>query len=1315
MSNTGAAASKPTDAEFEARPLHLHTLESLLADLISGRPILTSEGKVYFISDEATRSALHWYQSKGPTVWTANVSATLTEDLVNSILKPTPKLAALPSRPANANSRRLKLSRMEVHRFGGLQKFGTPTDAPENYIHDFSSPIVLFEGRNGSGKTSLANAIIWALTGELLRPQREPEKADTDFDVWVTSENGSEEPTTHRMAPVTPMPNVDRYRPKQAWVPADTWVELIFVDEKGTALPPIRRSISRSARGVLTETAPNLSVLGIDPIGVRVGTIMPGLLSHIKVGAESELGRAVSQLTGLSALVDLADHAKRAKSKIDKEFIKAKTAEQDRADADYGTAKGDLKKEIDAHPGMTPPIAVPTASSDPTIEERLSEIKKYFEGLKATAFESARTILGQTFDPNNTALRTDLERNIGRALENVSRLASLPSATRLSGLRALSREQLASASTLIDTIVAEGKQLDALAQDPSVAARARLYARIAAWFDEHPDPLRTDDDCIVCGGPLQAALDPVSGRPIKTHLHDAKTDAVLLSQTVSRWSENARGLLARTLPEVLQRELTADLPEHPRGLLRSAIVDELFSLDPFAGVLAALKAETATAFDTTVAPRSDIPAAADIALPAGCDTLGQALRRIDRAIRFAKWRQENDALMRKILADVLGRAPKEGETREQLSLTGKLLDLDSTVKGAKPISDALILCDRLNAHLKLRRAAEKRLSEYTAASAAIGNLFALGDLADQQVDQLRKVLRKDAAAWRNRIYLGAFPDTAHELVDANMGRKGEIDLVVQSGGVAAPAQHVSNASALRASLVSFFLAFWGHVLKERGGLTMLLLDDPQELLDDENRERLASSLCPLGRSGAQLILTSYDPRFCGYVSRVAGSSHLEHLEVHPATHLQPVVRTTPPLAVIAGRKERFYADKNAEEPAREFADGCRVFLESKLSDLFDDPAHSAWASTNPDPTLATLVSRLRPQVKASPQGMFSAHIFRRFVEHPALVDGSPVLQLMNKSHHGKRQEIRAADVAVCADNLSELLEIAEQMYEECYRWRRRDAIRTQGQDAPGALKAMPNPALRVVVCPDLAAFTGDPPAGENQEIAEALDPNLLNDKALFFLRRENFGFAAPIGALAIVEATPGPAADRRLVIAREGTNVYARRFLRGKDTGIVGLTAEVPDPRIRTPKTIFLPEANLAIHQVVGILFRSDIKVERGPEEAIQIEGTGIFDGIETAFRVIEDSAIPLALPNQVVLGGARMDLNALAQAKDRLVALTLDDGGSIFKRVGAALPGELSHLRQFESIGGLGLSEVLSISKKQAGFRHVKSARIIVGVLYHG
>ena len=217
---------------------------------------------------------------------------------------------------------------------------------------------------------------------------------------------------------------------------------LTFTDETGATLLPIRRSQSRSPRGKLEETPPDLTVFGIDPIAVRIGTIMPGLLPIIKVGSESELGRAVSQLTGLSALVDLAGRVRRTKIKIDREFVKAKTGGRDRADRDYNSAKDDLEEIVHVHSGLAPARAVPLPSEDKGIEQALDEITKHFESVKAAAFESARDILGEQFDPAKPALLADLEKNIGQVLARVSQPESLASAARLHGLRILRLEQL---------------------------------------------------------------------------------------------------------------------------------------------------------------------------------------------------------------------------------------------------------------------------------------------------------------------------------------------------------------------------------------------------------------------------------------------------------------------------------------------------------------------------------------------------------------------------------------------------------------------------------------------------------------------------------------------------------------------------------------------------------------------------------------------------------------------------------------------------------------------------------------------------------
>ncbi|MEI9933201.1 MAG: hypothetical protein WDM89_22385 [Rhizomicrobium sp.] len=199
----------------------------------------------------------------------------------------------------------------------------------------------------------------------------------------------------------------------------------------------------------------------------------------------------------------------------------------------------------------------------------------------------------------------------------------LPSVARLTELRSLQADELKAAEDLVARIVSEGRRLEGLAKDPSAAGRARLYARIAAWIEEHPDPNRSDDLCVACGGSLEKALDPVSGMPVKQHLHDARADAELISQTIRRWAENAQGYLANELPDALQRELRTDLPGHPCDLLRTAIVDELFGLDPFRGVLLGLKTETAAAFDATVTGRADLGIAVAIEISPDCKDLSK--------------------------------------------------------------------------------------------------------------------------------------------------------------------------------------------------------------------------------------------------------------------------------------------------------------------------------------------------------------------------------------------------------------------------------------------------------------------------------------------------------------------------------------------------------------------------------------------------------------------------------------------------------------------------------------------------------------------
>jgi hypothetical protein len=73
--------------EFEPRALHLHTLDSLIADLVSGRSVLVDEERLFVLPDDRTRSALEWYRKRGAVTWSANVSAQHGDALVDATLQ----------------------------------------------------------------------------------------------------------------------------------------------------------------------------------------------------------------------------------------------------------------------------------------------------------------------------------------------------------------------------------------------------------------------------------------------------------------------------------------------------------------------------------------------------------------------------------------------------------------------------------------------------------------------------------------------------------------------------------------------------------------------------------------------------------------------------------------------------------------------------------------------------------------------------------------------------------------------------------------------------------------------------------------------------------------------------------------------------------------------------------------------------------------------------------------------------------------------------------------------------------------------------
>ncbi|MGC2778192.1 MAG: AAA family ATPase [Bradyrhizobium sp.] len=1296
------------------RPLldiHLLTTDKLLAELIGGRAISLTTGDELVLASDDDRAVLDWYQ-RNRSKWQANLSAVDTDAIVDAVGRPPPVTEVTIDVGSGGTIKLLRLVKIEAHRFAGLHAYGRRNEPPATFIFEPSKPITLFEGVNGSGKTSVANAIVWCLTGHLIRSQRAPEEGPKEFLCEIVRSDDTI--TSHPMSAVTPMPPRSAEIPEDGQpIPADSWVELTFADTHGTLLPPLRRSQARTARGKITESAPDLDSMCIDPIAWRIATTMPALLPFLAVGSTSQLGEAVARLTGLADLVDLAKHAGKMSGRIAKTTIPEIEKQRAEVAGRFQQAVSDLCGIITETPAIGFEGAMPTVDAE-NAEDRITEIAAHFLDLKAKALREARDVLGDSFDPEDKQSRDNLEASIIPAIERLKSVGELPSLSRLSALR-LDSTEVATAFAMITQLEAEAATVARLVADPDRARRAQLYAKVSSWMHDHAHV--DDGTCPVCIGQLHGVCDPITGSPVIDHLAEAARDREVIAQTISDWSARWCGRLSHELPPAIAKETRDDFPISPAALLRAGLADELFATEPFHGALSALQHDAAALIGEYLALLPDFVEPAARPLPRALATETIALQKmIDRTVRalaFAEWRGNNSEPLRSFLQAV--RRGSDGSADVGRAIGRRLDSLRRIVEGVAPLNAAIEQVRRLEKARQDHSARKGRVLACGRAIAALDRLIPLGGLAQTQVESLRRKLHVRSEYWRRAIYRNA-TTFAPDLADTDMDARGVLGLKVGRDGVTAPAQHVSNASALRGALFGFFLAFREYVLAIRGGLALLVLDDPQELLDSDNRQRLAHGLAAVVTTGAQLFVTTHDRRFArSLVAESRVDDRVQHLSVHAVNSVHPTLSLSPTIEEVDRRRQTFLANPDSAVDAQNYASDLRVFIESRLGDLFDDLAEPAHASSTQALTLFPLLDKLRSLISNGSGELFANPVLAQFVNHPALADGAMPRRILNKAHHDKLS-ITYMDVKDVASQFARLRTSVEKVHEQfrLHRWREPLAANDPADTNIASLPFMTRPVFSVPICPDIAAFSGSVPDGASQDIETGqLDGEWFEGKALFFVRGETLGFAIPSGSVAVVDAEPYSGRDQNLVIARHRGNVLARRVVKANGSLGISLAAQMPDPRIARP-TMTFDESKVRLHRIVGAIF-TDMAPPNGGGEATQVDTVPELSGVEIAYRVREDSAIPLALPSQLILGGAKLTPEDLESWRGKPVAVTLDDGSSIFKRVGTRLSGGLAHFRQFETIGGLGSSMVIATEAVE-GYDSAPlmiSARPVLAVLY--
>lgn len=1296
--------------------LATHTLDSLCIELVSGRSLqLGFDGPIFSFESSKTRSIFDWYR-RNMRKWAQRNTKEDVDAIVDSLVKEPPSLPATESQRANPG-RVLHAKTLRCHRFAGLHQYGNPEAPPSDFELELTAPLTILEGANGSGKTSIINAITWCLSGHVYRSQRAPEVVETTIDVNVTHDlpsgthdDDDPEAVAYDMTPITPLPSGEVLRALATKnIPLDTWVEIEFADSDGAVVGTVRRTLSRNPRGKMVVSVPDFTPLGLDPLAREIGTRMPGMLPYIHPGVGSDFGHAVTVLTGLQPLRDLVRHAQKSREKLLNDLPNERLQQIGMLRTRYENERTELSRIIESQQSLT--VKAPVEFDHVTVELLSSAIETITSQI-ASIYSRAQKALGREVD---AAVQSDLETNVGPGfgLMEDDHVDAIDAQALLSSLAGISDEAMREGRALLTRFRAEVAELESLGQNPRLASRLRLYARVARWLKEVCPDVEVHDvsRCPICDTALTGKHDAVSKKAISDHINALlRSDARHIEETLSSWKTHAITAMRAGLPEPIKRLLLLPPLEHPCDLV-AEVLQKVFSAAHFRGALKTAKELAAqrlalakAGLPTFQQPNSD---ATEVS-PKESDEFVAFADRVLLALANAEWINANREQLRPLAKRVIGTHNQDnseiGDISSPLNLMKGLADL---LKQAEPLRTARQILERQLGLVRERDKSKGRMGEYQEAANAIAPLFMLSELVDQHVDRLVNAIAADTNAIKKTLYVPACAGSPG-LCETDVGSDGVLHMHAAVDGASAAAQHISNASELRAALLAFLIALQRHVIKTRGGIGLFLLDDVQELCDSGNRRRLAETICEMGSAANNVVVTTNDRSFRLMIDGVAREKALAFIErrVSPPTRARPTLVLASVIETIHEKRQEFLKKENDHQCATEYAMSVRMFLECELVELLAEST----VPFAPTATLADLVNALK-SVRAQGVDAFRGGAMRQLVECPTFASSADFMRVLNQSHHRegvKYQEVRQVD-----GDAAHAIKLVQAAHHEYVLWLKRvpPVKETELPDPPIALVL---PRVDVPVFFDIAAFAEGSTANEELEQEGVLPVDSLGPIAVYYLRSWNFGFSARAGWRAIV-SLQAEARDGDLVIAMHEDTTFARRLHRHKTKPHeLALSSEAEDPRKRPP-TVFCDQAEVRLLPVIGVLFDESPFYSRADGEAVlDVRYRGL-NGVSVAFRVRGESAEPVALNRQYVLGGKEVAASDLATCQGMIVAITCSDM-SVLKRVGSTIPGA-SNVCHLEAVGGHGNSLLIRLSEMEddplKGLPLMQFARHVLGVLY--
>ncbi|MCC8978556.1 AAA family ATPase [Bradyrhizobium acaciae] len=1195
-----------------------------------------------------------------------------------------------------------RLVRIEAKNFAGL----TTWDGP-SFDMSIGGENWCLEGQNGSGKTSLSNAILWAMTGKRVREQ-DGLVDELGERSAVNSPAGKE---------IGSWPSIVSY-PKtvaQLAQEAVAWVRLTFENEKAEKALAERKLTSPKEGTASIEVSVDARLTTIPQL-IETGLLMPARIPRIGFGDKSQsLYEAVKLLTGLDQLGDIADGVAKLANKAQRFY---KYAKDQGVEAIVGSFTTNLEKaEVYARN-----LAI-DLSSLRTLGEQ-DHHKLLLEAAKSAAAQAAAhiaTLKSEIADDMDTSVAA-VRMRIKQAVENARAITQL-------GVNGI--VQFEAWISLKEALEDEGfKSIPAALEDAKKKleeavywherqredTRLRLKALAAQYFVE-PE----GDALVVC--PLcEGQLTSEQQRGLAAELARLREHASVAERKI----DDACGAIDRELKALL----TPDIRKHfdllrvmvPKSAYADAVRSRFGMNDAFSDVLTGITKLTGEIVDEQVAALPDF-------VPSAMETLSQdtprsvlALRQTIHSLKvvsdLAFWWEGNASAFRAAWAQLIGKMADKDDPPPLRSITGKLRILEQAIEKAEPLdqlagclqtaADAVEKWENIQKHQRVREAIIEALEPLKDLKHLVGaetarSIATLSDRIRAILDKIRlneRFLFQDAALDRKTIKVeGSFEP-----------------------GLQIDALLVANTSWLRAILWAFVFALREETIEAAGSnpLPLVLLDDPQVTFDPRNERKWAQEIARLANAGSadsfgmQLILTTHERQFVKFLVD-------ENLLKGQQGLVSPLNKASPVATIVNGTNVDQLYDKaaadNDDGVARQFIAAVRVYSEDLLKCMM-----RAESVEIADMSLDALRGELK-RLREAHVAPFNRQVFKELVGM-LMGGGGKEMNIINEAHHKDNETLglaQAVDVKRFWDKqLRPKLHEAFHVYAQFEAFAGEPRMFGWSENVIG-FPAGHNEALKALTLMKTgvaAAAKSNGKAGDGIVTLKEWDdaePVRLFNHEIYQLAAATLDPVAGIGDVLIV-SNYAPITKHSLVVAAFGEQLLARRH---SETDLhptmTILTGQTLEPH-QLPQPVIAPNEKLQQKKIVGTLFVSHVASPPSHIDNCEIVAVNDVGLVQKAlsnvrlFQVRGRSAEPIALDGQYLATHATtFGSETLKRMEGRLVVAVDETGERYFKRL--RLHGSLVVLESLNP-DGTTAAQLLSLDGSH-GLPKLTNLLEVVGVLF--